>query len=197
MAGIHLAALYPTSAAARAAHQGLIAAGVAAGHVLLLDRTHAETEKHTRIPSRLWGLLKHAVVPDPHAHAYAEGITRGHPLVIADVTEAEQPAALEALQAAGPIDIDAHIDTWRDEGWDGLYPGAIEWYEATGGDRAAAGSEGIVAGGLLVGDYGAVGGMIGGGVDTNILHGKSFLHGPNRTSVPVEGGDNVQVFEVE
>jgi hypothetical protein len=196
MSGIHLAALYPTSAAAVAAQHGLIAAGVDAGRVLLLDRSHPETEAHARAPARLWGLLKHAVVPDPHAHAYAEGITRGHPLVIADVTEAGQAAALQALQAAGPIDIDQHIDTWRAEGWNGIYPGADDWYDVTGADRAAAGSEGIVAGGLLAGDYGAVGGMIGGGADTDILRGKSFLGGHGRTAVPVEGGENVQVFEV-
>ena len=50
----------------------------------------------------IWATLKQVLVPDHHAHPYAEGVSRGHPLVVADVTEAQRDAAEAALQAAHP-----------------------------------------------------------------------------------------------
>jgi len=49
---------------------------------------------------------------------------------------------------------------------------------------------------LLIGDYGAVGGMIGGRANTDILRGKNFPRGAV-TAEPVDSPENVQVYEVK
>jgi hypothetical protein len=195
MAGTHNTALFADSAGARAAQAGLVAAGVDASRILVLDCAHAETAAHATTPGRLWSLLKHVFVPDRDAHPYAEGIHRGRPLVIADVTEAERPAAVQALQAAHPLDVAAEEAAWRAEGWTGTYPGEEEWLAAQPQDREAASSEGIVAGHVIAGDYGAVGGMIGGRVDTNILRGKSFTGGDATAERAGEVG-NVRLYKI-
>ncbi len=194
MAITHIAALFADSAGARAAQAGLLAAGVEAGRILILDRTHPATAAHTKAPGRLWAVLKHVFVPTRDAHPYAEAIRRGRPLLIADVTEAERPAAVQALQAANPLDVAAEEAAWRAEGWTGIYPGEEEWLAGEPRDREAAGSEGIVGGNVIAGDYGAVGGMIGGGVDTNILRGKSFSGGDGTAERAGEVG-NVRLYK--
>jgi hypothetical protein len=196
MAGIHIAALFETSAAAHAAHDALIAAGIEASRILVLDRGHADKAGQAHSRGRVWGALKHLLVPDDHAHAYGEGVTRGHPLLLATVTEAEQAAAVAAVQSAHPLNVDAHAEGWREEGWSGVYDGEDEFLASSPMGREAAGSEGIVDSGLLVGDYGAVGGMIGGRANTDILRGKSFLRGPAKAE-PVDSPENVQVYAVK
>jgi hypothetical protein len=191
MSGTHIAALFETTAAARAAEATLVAAGVAADRILVLDCGHHDA------PSRkgVWAVLKHVFVPDDDAHDYAEGVRRGHPLLVADVTEAEQAAALAALEAAHPLDIEQRAQDWRDAGWSGEYEEAglapEEDYEG------AAGSEGEQRGSdVITGDYGSVGRPLGGRLDLNILRGKT-LGGGDRSAVRTEDGDRVRVYTVE
>jgi hypothetical protein len=89
--GFHIAALYETVAGAHAARDALTAAGVPASSILVLDRGHAAIPAES--PKGLWAHLKHMLVPDAHAHIYAEGVARGHPMVIADVTRSISTSA--------------------------------------------------------------------------------------------------------
>jgi hypothetical protein len=191
MSGTHIAALFETTAAARAAEATLVAAGIDADRILVLDRGHHDA------PSRkgVWAVLKHVFVPDDDAHAYAEGVGRGHPLLVADVTDAEQAAALAALEAAHPIDIEQRTQDWRDEGWNGAYDEAALSPEED--FEGSEGSEGELRhSDLVTGDYGSVGAPLGGRIDTNILRGKT-LGGGDRTAVRTEDGDRVRVYAVE
>jgi hypothetical protein len=164
--GIHIAALFETTAAARAARGALVAAGVDAGSILVLDRGNPATATKRGI----WATVKHTLVPDEHAHPYAEGVSRGHPLVIADVTEAQREAAEAALQASHPINIETRAQAWEDAGWDGVHEGEEAWEISD--DKAAAGSEGITASGIMSGDYGAVGAPRDGKVSLDITRGR-------------------------
>lgn len=191
--GTHIAALYETTAAAHAARDALLAAGVAAASILVLDRGHAELPAES--PNGLWGRLKHMLVPDDHAHPYAEGVSRGHPLVIADVTDVETEAAVTALRTAHPIDIEQRAAVWEGEGWSGVNGGQDFWL-AGQAERDAAGSAGITGSGVLSGDYGAVGGLHGGArADTDITRGMRFA-GASEDGALVNDDPAVRVYQV-
>ncbi len=193
MSGTHIAAMFETSAAAHAAQASLVAAGVDASRILVLDRGHKETPK----AHGLWAVIKHVFIPDDDAHAYAEGVFRGHPLLVADVTDAEQAAALAALEAAHPIDIESRTEAWRDDGWNGAYDAEGIALAANSEFRGAESSEGdLRRNAVLTGDYGSVGSPIGAAIDTNILRGKT-IGGGDRTAVRTEDGDRVRVYSVD
>lgn len=172
MSNIHIAALFQTTDAAHAARDALVQAGIERGRVLVLDRGHAGPEAATGSPRRLWAALKQVFMPDDDANHYAEAIVRGHPLLVADVTQAEQETALGVLRAAGPINVEAHDEGWRSQveadrtGEDTAFASPLHQH------RQAAGSEGIVGGGVIAGDYGAVGAVHGASVNTDILRGR-------------------------
>ena len=191
--GLHIAALYETVAGAHAARDALTASGVPASSILVLDRGHAAIPAES--PKGLWANLKHMLVPDAHAHAYAEGVARGHPLVIADVTDTDSDAAIAALKSANPINIESRAQVWTEQGWDGVNGGQGYWLEAQA-DRDAAGSEGMTAGGIMAGDYGAVGAPRGSRTDTNILRGLPRFAGAAQDGVPVNDDPEVRVYKV-
>jgi hypothetical protein len=170
---MHIAAVFETLAAADKAKAALVGAGVPANAVLVLDRCDNEaTTPHP--PSHIWARLKARLLPDHHMHHYAEAITRGHPLLLADVTETTRDAAVAALQAQHPVDLQTRVDEWQAEGWSGTYEGEDTWNEQNAGPAS---SDGVVGGDLIAGDYGAVGAPIGGTrVDTNILRGTMRLY---------------------
>jgi hypothetical protein len=193
MSGTHIAALFETTASAHAAQAGLIAAGVDASRILVLDRGHHETpEAHG-----LWAVLKHLFIPDDDAHDYAEGVFRGHPLVIADITDSEQDAALAALEAAHPVDIETRTQEWRDDGWNGIYDADAIALAANPSFRGAESSEGDISpNDVLTGDYGSVGAPFDARIDTSILRGKT-IGGGDHTAVRTDDGDLVRVYSVE
>ncbi len=193
MSGTHIAAMFETTQAAHAAQASLVAAGVDASCILVLDRGHHETPT----AHGLWAVLKHVFIPDDDAHTYAEGVFRGHPLLVADVTEAEQAAALAALEAAHPIDIESRTEAWRDAGWNGIYDADAIAISANPGFQGAESSEGdLRRNEVLTGDYGSVGAPLGGSINTNIMRGKS-IGGGDRTAVRTEDGDRVRVYSVD
>ena len=189
----HIAAQFEDVAAARAAKAALLAAGVAEGAILVLDRGHAEIPAEST--KGLWGSLKSRLVPDRHAHPYAEGVARGHPLVMADVRDAELAAATAALAAAHPINIETRASVWADEGWSGVHAGQEYWLTAQG-IRDAASSGGITSGGLISGDYGSVGGLRGAArADTDITRGIGVPR-PMEEAVVLSEDPTVRVYQV-
>jgi hypothetical protein len=166
---VHIAALFPTTAAANAARAALIEAGVDAARILVLDRDDPDSGAHRA--AGLWGSLKRWLVPDRHAHHYAEAVTRGHPLLVADVDQPLHDAAVAALTAAHPLDVEAHANAWCEGGWSGVHAGQAEWLEGPEEDAEAPGNAGVMSGRVISGDYGAVGAPLDAAVDTDILHG--------------------------
>lgn len=190
MDGIHVAALFPTAAEAHAAQAALLAAGVAGERIAIID---GAAEGVGDEPAELWGTMKEVQIPDDDAHVAAEAVSRGHTLLVAHLAPGNHDAALAALHAAGPLNLEEHAEALREEGWDGTYEGQDEWLEEQGPE--AAGSEGITAGGVITGDYGSVGRAIGGNVDTDILRGKHFLSG-ERHATRIGGHGNLRVYEI-
>lgn len=56
-------------------------------------------------------------VPDEDRHAYEEGIRRGGFMLTADVDDDRTPAAVQALEEANSVDLDARTQDWRSSGW--------------------------------------------------------------------------------
>jgi len=150
---MHIAAVFETVAAANAARAELTQAGVPASAVLVLDRGQSAATPAAK--GHIWGRLKARLLPTAHAHHYAEAITRGHPLLLADIDAAQRDAAVAALQAHHPIDLQEKVNDWQEAGWSGTYEGEDVWESA--GNAEPASSDGLVGGGLIAGDYGAVG----------------------------------------
>lgn len=166
----HIAALFSTPEQADCAREALVKAGVDPTCVLVLDRAGERATKQARL--RLWGALRRRLLPEFDAHHYAEGVARGLPLVIADVTASQHAAAVAALSGCNPVNLEDHAADWRAEGWSGTNDDEQEYIEASDEEREAARSEGITASGIIAGDYGTVGSPIGGSrADTDILHG--------------------------
>jgi hypothetical protein len=193
MSGTHIAALFDTTAAARAAEASLVAAGVDHSRILVLDRGHKDAPS----PHHIWSVLKHVLLPDDDAHDYAEGVGRGHPLLVADVTEAEQAAALAALEGAHPLNIEQRAQEWREGGWDGIYDAGRHALALDDEFEGAESSEGeLPHADLLTGDYGSVGAPLDRPQDLSILRGKRFPGGDS-TAVRTDEGDRVRVYSVE
>jgi hypothetical protein len=169
---MHIAAVFETVAAANAACTALSQAGIQACNVLVLDR--GEPAATPAAKGHIWGRLKARLLPSAHAHHYAEAITRGHPLLLADIDVAQRDAAVAALQAHNPIDLQAKVDDWQAEGWSGTYEGEDVW--SSSGNAEPASSDGVVGGGLIAGDYGAVGAPRATRADTDIQRGTVRLY---------------------
>jgi uncharacterized protein (TIGR02271 family) len=58
-------------------------------------------------------------VPADDAHAYAEGVRRGHALVAVRCDDDEVDRVVDILDNDDVLDIDERQDTWRSEGWTG------------------------------------------------------------------------------
>jgi hypothetical protein len=84
------------------------------------------------------GLCRHGV-PEPEAHAYAEGVRRGGAVVAVrahDEVDADQAAII--MSRNGALDIERCADGWRRSGWSGrldMQPAIeLETYDLVFGD---------------------------------------------------------------
>uniref|UniRef100_UPI0035C9FF25 hypothetical protein n=1 Tax=uncultured Sphingomonas sp. TaxID=158754 RepID=UPI0035C9FF25 len=115
-----ITALFDTKADADAGAERLRQAGVDAGHVGVHDQTTHKTAGaySTTEDKGLWASIKNVFVPHEDRHTYEEGIRRGGFLLTADVDDDKTPAAVQALEEANSVDLDARSQEWRADGWD-------------------------------------------------------------------------------
>jgi len=79
-------------------------------------------------------------VPDDDRATYNEGLRRGSTLVSAEVAEADIDAAMDAMEAAGAVDLDTREEEWRGSGWVGGTAGMAAGTGLTGGATGATGA---------------------------------------------------------
>jgi uncharacterized protein YcfJ len=65
-------------------------------------------------------------IPDEDANLYAEGLSRGNVLVIAQVPDASANAVTSLMERPGLVDIHRQADTWRSSGWKNFDPNRSE-----------------------------------------------------------------------
>ncbi len=85
------------------------------------------------------GLASDLFVSDEDRATYHEGMRRGHVVVSAQVEDRYLDHAMDAMEAAGAIDLDARESGWRKEGWTG-HSGATTGATTGAGLAGAAGA---------------------------------------------------------
>ncbi len=68
----------------------------------------------------LWGSLKGLFAPDDEVHGLAEGVRRGHALLVLHPALESRDRVIQVLEASSPIDFDARLEEWRTDGWKNL-----------------------------------------------------------------------------
>ncbi len=129
--------LYETPADAAAARDAVVAAGIPQAAVKLIERQASELEAgvdYERQDGGLWGAIRSFFVgDDSHAHGYAEGVRRGHAMLMVSPPPGMRLAAVHALESANPIDFDARLEEWRSAGWDNLHAQQAQAAATSGG----------------------------------------------------------------
>ena len=115
--------MYESPAAAEAARAKVVAIGVPEAGAQVMSHTRDGIDAGTDYEGAdhgLWSAIKALFVPDNHAHGYAEGVRRGHALLVVHPTPGHRLEAVRLLETTGPIDFDARLEEWRSAGWDNL-----------------------------------------------------------------------------
>ena len=114
-------ALYETRQEAEKARDALVATHICKpDEAEIRDRNDEEARRHHR---GLRGWLSDLFGGHHDHHLYAEGLRRGHVLLIAKVDELNETRAAVVMDAAA-IDLAAVETTWRSEGWTPAEPAA-------------------------------------------------------------------------
>jgi hypothetical protein len=111
--------MYHTQADAQAAIDRLAAEGIA-GDAYITDRTADGANAGVNSEggnTGLLGALKGLFAPDDEVHGLAEGVRRGHALLVLHPSLETRNRVIEILEASNPIDFDARLEEWRTEGW--------------------------------------------------------------------------------
>jgi uncharacterized protein (TIGR02271 family) len=114
-------AYFETRAAADAAVNDLVAAGIARDQISVAG-TGAFGTTPTSGDRSFWEELKDLFLPAEDRYAYAEGLRRGGVLVSVRTEQSDYERVLEILDRDGAVDLDKQEASWREEGWTG-YPG--------------------------------------------------------------------------
>lgn len=117
-----IVALYDTDANARMARDKLIAAGVEASAVQVMDRQAdrmAGGVDYEAGDQGIWGAIKSLFMPDDDAHAYNHAVGQGHAMIVVTPTaNTDRHHIIEVLESTDPIDFDAKLEEWRQTGYD-------------------------------------------------------------------------------
>ena len=116
--GDRILAVFETADRARAARDALVEAGMDKASIELLDKS-SDLDN--------WTAIKRHAVPDEDAHLYAEGLGRGHSMLVTRTAAGEHDRVMQVLNGFNPIDLDDHAAQWRKSGWSGVHPGKAAW----------------------------------------------------------------------
>ena len=114
--------MFETFADAQAALDRLEAEGMAAG-ASITDRTSDGANAGVNSEggnTGLWGSLKGLFAPDDEVHGLAEGVRRGHALLVLHPELDSRDRVIQVLEASNPINFDARLEQWRTAGWKNL-----------------------------------------------------------------------------
>ncbi len=123
-----IVAMFETYQQARAARDKLVASGVPASETDILDRNASATDasfSYERNSEGFWGVLKNLFMPEEDSHSYAEGLDRGHAMLVVRPRPDQRDRVMTVLESCEPIDFDARENEWRRGGWAGTHAGAV------------------------------------------------------------------------
>src|SRR5215207_1772363 len=128
-----IVAVFENTEKAGAAREALITDGIDNARMELLDN---------RSDLDNWGNMKRHALPDDDSHLYAEGLGRGHAILVINAAAGDHDRVMRILGRFNPIDIDEHANEWRKTGWSGVHRGKAAWdvQRRTAATMPAAGS---------------------------------------------------------
>lgn len=122
-----IVALYDSEAHARAARDTLVANGVPQQAIRITDREQDRFVggvDYEHNDTGIWGAIKSLFMPDEDAHGYAEGVRRGHAILVVQPDAAmDRHRLVELLEGTSPVDFDAKLEEWRQAGYSYTDPG--------------------------------------------------------------------------
>jgi uncharacterized protein (TIGR02271 family) len=116
--GDRIVAVFENTERAAAARQALVGDGIDNARMELIDR---------RSDLDNWSAMKQHALPDEDAHLFAEGLGRGHAILVIRSASGEHDRVMRVLSQFNPIDIKEHAQKWRTAGWSGVHPGKAAW----------------------------------------------------------------------
>lgn len=117
-----IVAMYDTRAEADAARQAVMSHDPSA-RAEVVDRTADGANAGVNSEggnTGFWGSLKGLFAPDEEVHGYAEGVRRGHALLVIHPTPGTRETIIDAIEATNPVDFDAKLEQWRSAGWNNI-----------------------------------------------------------------------------
>ena len=139
-----IVAVFDSAEKARAARNTLMGAGI--------PNDRMEIVEH-RTSTDNWTTLKNYSIPDEDCHLYAEGLGRGHAMLLIRCDAAEHDRVLQLIKNQNPIDIDEHASKWRAAGWSGRAEGAQEQVIPVYEEKLKVGKRVVEQGGVRVRVY--------------------------------------------
>src|SRR5438477_7051723 len=139
-----IVAVFDSAEKARAARNTLMGAGI--------PNDRMEIVEH-RTSTDNWTTLKYYSIPDEDCHLYAEGLGRGHAMLLIRCDAAEHDRLLQLIKSQNPIDIDEHASKWRAAGWSGRAEGAQEQVIPVYEEKLKVGKRVVEQGGVRVRVY--------------------------------------------
>lgn len=123
--GSQIVAMFGTLERARAARDRLAEEGIPSSDMDIVNRD-AETGysnfDYERNDQGFWGAIKRFFVPDEDAYGYAEGLRRGHAMLVVQPPAERHDRIAAILEEYDPIDFAAQEEEWRQGGWAGGAP---------------------------------------------------------------------------
>ena len=124
-------AMFENYAQATAARAALEAANVPRSRIEIVDQSASADDNsfsYERHEEGIWGAIRSLFLPDDDAHVYAEGVRRGHAMVVVRVdAPGDRDSVLTILEAQNPIDVQTKATEWREGGWSGVHEGQAAW----------------------------------------------------------------------
>lgn len=115
-----IVAMFGTFERARAARDRLAEEGIPSSDMDIVNRD-AETGysnfDYERNDQGFWGAIKRFFVPDEDAYGYAEGLRRGHAMLVVRPPAERHDRVVAILEEYDPIDFEAQEEEWRKSGW--------------------------------------------------------------------------------
>ena len=139
-----IVAVFDSAEKARAGRNALMGAGIANDRMEIVEH---------RTSTDNWTTLKNYSIPDEDCHLYAEGLGRGHAMLLIRCDAAEHDRLLQLIKSQNPIDIDEHASKWRAAGWSGRAEGAQEQVIPVYEEKLKVGKRVVEQGGVRVRVY--------------------------------------------
>ena len=140
-----IVAVFETFDRARTARDRLAKEGIPAAD---MDIVHHAADDDTAPPGQrndaAWAFIRRFFVPAEERDSYAEGLRRGHVVLVVRPPADARHRVIELLESFDPVDFDARMEEWRSSGWTGAAtaPEAQAQEQARTGRRVA-GSAGV------------------------------------------------------